>query len=576
MNAKTLKALLLAVFFLVIQNELLGQINSEPARYDVIISEIMAKPTPEVGLPAVEYVELHNRLPHPVHLQNWQLRLGNTVKKLPEIQLNSSGYVVIIAQKYLEDFSPFCDHIVTLSSLSVTDGGQSLTLSNQDGEVIHYVSFKKSWHTEVIKQEGGWSLEMIDENWPCAGSWNWNSSTDPSGGTPGRPNSIRSTLYDKTLPTITGVTMTDTITLRVHLAKTVSGDFSESASLFRTEPTLSIASLREVPPEFSALDVQFSEPLNSNISYRLFLSGELSDCGGNRHHVEDEALFGVSVPPEYNDLVINEILTNPLDGENADYVEIFNRSDRIIDLKDVKIGYGGDTLPQKAVTAVSKGWQLLPDEYAVLCRQRDVTLQQYICKDEKRLIQCDSLPDFAISQGVIHLTDKSLRPIDRLAYNEKMHYSKLLTTKGVALERLYTERPTQDESNWRSAAESAGYGTPGYRNSQAGCEENDAEFAIVPEVFSPDNDGFEDFTEVICRFTEEENRVNVVVYNNWGHPIKHLANNILCGSEAYFRWDGEDDKSSPAPAGMYAIQIESWNLRTQKTLRKRKVVSIYR
>ena len=576
MNAKTLKALLLAVFFLMIQKGLLGQADSEPGRYDIIISEIMAKPAPEVGLPAAEYIELHNRLPHPVHLQNWQLKLGNTVKKLPEIPLDSSGYVVIIAQKYQEEFAPFCDHLVTLSSLSVTDGGQSLTLTNQNGEVIHFVSFKKSWHTEVIKQEGGWSLEMIDEEWPCAGSWNWDSSTDPSGGTPGRPNSIRSTLYDNTLPTITGVTMTDSLTLRVHLAKTVSGDFSESASLFRTEPALSITGIREAPPEFSALDVQFSEPPNPNIRYRLFLSGELSDCGGNSYPMEDEAPFGISVPPEHNDLIINEILTNPLDGENADYVEIYNRSNRIIDLKDVKIGYGGDTLPQKAVTTVSNGWQLHPNEYAVLCRQRDVTLQQYICKDKKRLIQCDSLPDFAISQGVIHLTDKSLRSIDRLAYSEKMHYSKLLTTKGVALERLHADRPTQDESNWRSAAESAGYGTPGYRNSQTGCEENNADFAVVPEVFSPDNDGFEDFAEVICRFTEEENRVNIVVYNSRGYPVKHLANNVLCGSEAFFRWDGEDDKGNLAPAGMYAVQIESWNLRTEKTLRKRMVVSIYR
>ena len=576
MNVKTLKALLLLGFFLVIKQGLLGQINSEPGRYDIIISEIMAKPTPEIGLPAVEYIELHNRLPHPVLLQNWQLKLGNTIKKLPNIPLDSSDYVVIIAQKYQEEFAPFCDHLVTLSSLSVNDGGQSLTLSNQDGEVIHYVSYKKSWHTEVIKQEGGWSLEMIDENWSCAGSWNWDSSTDPSGGTPGRPNSIRSTLYDNSSPTITSVTMFDSITLRVHLAKTVSCDFSESASFFHTEPALGIVGIREVPPEFSALDVQFSEPPTPSIRYRLFLSGKLSDCGGNIYYIEDEASFGISTQPEYNNLVINEILTNPLNGENADYVEIYNRSDRIIDLKDVKIGYGGDLLPQKAVTAVSKGWQLMPNEYAVLCRQRDVTLQQYICKDENRLIQCDSLPDFAISQGIIHLTDKSLRFIDRLAYNENMHYSKLLTTKGVALERLHADRPTQNKNNWRSAAESAGYGTPGYRNSQAGCEENSAEFAVIPEVFSPDNDGFEDFTEVICRFTEEENRVNVVIYNNRGNPVKHLVNNILCGSEAFFRWDGEDDKGNPAPTGMYAVQIESWNLRTEKTLRKRMVVSIYR
>ena len=576
MNAKTLKALLLAVFFLVIQNELLGQTNSEPARYDVIINEIMAKPTPEVGLPAVEYVELHNRLPHPVHLQNWRLKLGNTVKNLPDITLDSCGYVVIIAQKYQEDFAPFCDHFVTLSSLAITDGGQSLTLYDHHSEVIHYVNFKKSWHTETIKQEGGWSLEIIDDNWPCAGSWNWDSSTDPSGGTPGRPNSIRSTLNDNTLPIITGVTLIDSATLRAHFAKTIDQSITKDISLFQVLPYLKILRISEVAPEFSSIDIAFSEPVNPEIRYRLILNGTLVDCGGNSYLMREEVPFGIAHLPTENDLVINEILTNPADGENADYLEIYNRSDHIIDLKEVKVGYGGDTMPQKAVTAVSKGHQLQPKEHVALCRQREVTLLQYICKDERRLIACDSLPDFAISQGVIHLTDRSLRPIDRLEYNEKMHYSKLLTTKGVALERLYVDRPTQDESNWRSAAESAGYGTPGYRNSQVGCAESDAEFAIVPEVFSPDNDGFEDYTEILSQFAEDENRVTIVVYNSRGHPVKQLANNVLCGNEARFRWDGDDDNGNPAPAGMYVVQMESWNLRSQKTFRKRKVVSIFR
>ena len=157
-----------------------------------------------------------------------------------------------------------------------------------------------------------------------------------------------------------------------------------------------------------------------------------------------------------------------------------------------------------------------------------------------------------------------------------MHYPKLLTTKGVSLERLYPDMPTQDENNWRSAAESAGFGTPGYENSQAGNALEDNEFEIAPEVFSPDNDGYEDYTEVLCTFTEEENRVSIVIFNNRGHPVKHLTNNMLCGTSARFRWDGLDDRNQSAPAGMYVVQIECWNLRTQKTIRKRKVVSIYR
>ena len=576
MMKKTLKALWLAAFILLAQNKILSQSYSEPIRYDILVSEIMAKPTPEVGLPAVEYIELHNRLPHPVNLHNWRMKLGNTVKNLPDIHLDSCGYAVLIAQKYQENFTPFCEHIYTLSSLAITDGGQKVTLYNQHDEVIHYVNFNRTWHTETIKQEGGWSLEMIDEGWPCAGKENWNSSTDPLGGTPGKPNSIRNTLSNNIPQSVSGVTLMDSMTLRVHFTKTLSSEVIEDNGLFHTKPAINILNLKEVPPDFSSLDIRFESPVPPNTLYTLYLSGTVSDCGGNRYLMNDEIPFGRNDPPSYFDLIINEILTNPFDDENADYLEIYNRSSHIIDLKDVKIGYGGDTLPQKAVIAASKGWQLLPKTYVALCKQKEVTLQQYVCKDETRLLECDSLPDFAIGKGVIHLTDKSLQSIDRLSYTEEMHYTKLLSTKGVSLERLYADQPTQDENNWRSAAESAGFGTPGYENSQAGNILDYNEFEIIPEVFSPDNDGFEDYTEVVCSFTEEENRVSVVIYDNHGYPVKHLANNVLCGTTARFRWDGEDDKNQSAPAGMYVAQMESWNLRSHKTIRKRKVVSIYR
>lgn len=576
MVKKTLKALLLCICILIGPTFLLGKTVSEPSRYDIVISEIMAKPAPTIGLPAVEYIELHNRLPHPCTLRGWKLKLGNTVKTLPDIAVDSCGYAVLIAQKYLEDFAPFCESIYTLSSLAITDGGQSLTLLNPSDEVIHYVSFRPSWHSEKIKQEGGWSLEMIDDGWPCAGSWNWNSSINPSGGTPGLPNSIRNVLYNNEIPVFSGVTLLDSVTLRVHFSKTLSKFHTENVPSFRTEPFLNILEISEVPPEFNAFDLHFGEVVQPFVNYRLRFSGGVSDCGGNNYRIEENIAFGIAFSPTSNDLVINEILTNPRDDESADYLEFYNRSDHIVDLKDIKVGYGGDTLPQKAIVAFSKGWQLQPKSYVALCKNRALTLQQYICKDESRLLECDSLPDFAIGNGTVHITDRSLTPIDRLEYSEEWHYSKLLTTKGVSLERLHIDAPTQDENNWRSAAESAGYGTPGYENSQIGTSKEAADFEVVPEVISPDNDGFEDFTEIVCKFEEGECRVSIIVFNNRGHPVKHLVNNVLCSATARFRWDGDDDNNQPAPAGMYVVIIEYWNQRTQKTCRKRKVVSIYR
>lgn len=552
-----------------------------PARYDIVISEIMADPSPTIGLPTAEYVELHNRLPASCRLEGWKLKIGNTTKALPVMDLDSGGYAIIIASKYLEDFIEYTPHVYTISSLSLADAGQTLILYDADDQVIHTVSYRQKWHTEPIKQEGGWSLEMLDETLPCWGEENWNSSTSPLGGTPGLPNAARTTLADNESPEIERITMLDSVTLRLFFTEPVSLS-DENPSPFTLDRSPSspqslilpiITSVSEVPHAFSALDLKLSSPLIQGQVYTVRMTGDLSDCAGNRMRVGSSIECGCPSAPEQGDLVINEVLSHPFDDTDADFIELFNKSSKIIDLKDVKIGSGGDTIPLKAVLASSGGMQLFPNRYCALCKNKKLTQQQYVCPEPLNLLQCDSLPGYNNGEGVVFLTDISLQTIDRLQYTEDMHYPKLQTTEGVSLERLSPTLPTQNPDNWHSAAATVGFATPGYANSHVISDTEQTETIITPEVISPNNDGFEDFAEINLRFPDLDNRLTISICNARGQLVKHLANNVLCGNEAQFHWEGLDDQNQLLPSGMYMVIIQYWNL-SGSSGRIRKVVSI--
>lgn len=532
-------------------------------RNDVLINEIMADPTPVIGLPPAEYIELYNRTEGELLLENWKLQLGKTRKTLPDILLPSHGFAVIAAAADTPLLQAFCDTVYALSSLSITDGGQELILYNHYDEVIHLVKFSDSWHRKAIKKEGGWSLEMIDAGNPCGGEENWDSSCDAKGGTPGQPNSIAAENPDLEPPAIIAATVMDSNCLRLLFSETVL--MNPLQVEFSLDHNLSITSIQHVLPYQNAVDLYFDRAIQTGIIYQLTLGTGVCDCAGLTAWEGQSIQFGLDIQPYYKDLIINEILSDPPNSEDADYVEIYNRSNKIIDLKNVKIGGGGDALPDKAATAVSEGYQLFPGQMIALCKNRKLTETRYLPLYPEKLLQCDSLPAFANAQGVVHLTDLSLRTLDRLSYSDDMHYSMLSSTDGVALERVHYGGETQDNDNWKSAAANVNYGTPGYVNSQyAEWLSNENVLHIEPEIFSPDNDGMEDFAEIYCRFSDLENRVTVSVYDRQGMLVKNLVNNELCGNEARYLWDGTDANGRKMPPALYVVRLSYWNLSGKK------------
>ncbi|MEG1555601.1 MAG: lamin tail domain-containing protein [Bacteroidales bacterium] len=539
-------------------------------RHDVVISEIMADPSPPIQLPPIEYIELHNRLNFKIRLSGWTVKLGNSVKSLSDLELEAKGYAVLIPVMSMNDFAEIGSCFYPVSSLGITDAGQQIVLSNQNKEIIHTVNFKQNWHRNKIKQEGGWALEMIDDGNPCGESNNWDSSVSHTGGTPGQTNSITKENQDVIVPEIERVTQLDSNAIQLFFTETVMMNCDHHTTLFKIDRNLQIDTVKEVPPNYRSCVITFTEKLRENTIYTLSVLDTICDCVGNLVRKWSSICFGVSRSPVYGDLVINEILTNPPHSEDADFIEIYNKSDKIIDLKEVKIGAGGDQFPDRAVIAQPQGYQLFPKMYAVLCKNPMLTRASYFSLNPEKLLLCDSLPAYANGSGIVHLTDLALSTIDKLIYDESMHYAMLNTLDGVSLERIRFVCKTQDPNHWKSAAASVGFATPGYQNSQyIGEIIKDEQLTLHPEVFSPNNDGFDDFVEIYCKFYETENRITLTVFDRFGNLVKIVANNQLCGIEEHFIWDGINDNGMLTSPNLYIVKLQYWNLTgKKKTIKK--------
>jgi len=160
-----------------------------------------------------------------------------------------------------------------------------------------------------------------------------------------------------------------------------------------------------------------------------------------------------------------------------------------------------------------------------------------------------------------------------LHYYESWHFPLLNTFDGISLERISFYQPTQMESNWHSAAETAGFATPGYQNSQFVANENDgSEVKIVPEIFSPDEDGRDDVMSLYYTFGEPGFVANANVYDARGRLIRKMAENVLLGTSGSLLWDGLSDDHEKARTGIYVIYLEVFNANGEVKKYKRSCV----
>lgn len=527
-----------------------------PDLYDLVINEMMVDESPTVMLPPTEYIEIYNRKNFPINLKGFQLSVNSTNVQLPEAIIYPDSFIVIVNEVWVQEFQDIS--IIGLStwpSLTNTEG--TITLRDRKGKLLHSLSYTDNWYRHPSKKDGGWSLEQIDVTKPCLGKLNWIASQNIKGGTPGRINSVNSTITDTVSPYVFGIGVPHPDTILVYFREAVLPS-SIVSQYFKIEPNIGIpASANLVEPDLTTLSLKINSSLMPNQIYSLIIEGNILDCSNN-HVATDTFQLGLPTLVQFNDVIINEVLFDPpLDG--VDYVELFNRSESVIDLKNIFIGTGDTTtgFVNNTKSIFPNSLVFVPGDYRLISIDMDKVLENYTTKNIKSFIEIKSLPSYPNTSGTVTLSDISLQVIDWLNYSDTWHYPLLNSKDGVSLERLNPNAPTHDKSNWHSAAQTVGFGTPGYKNSQTmNISAISDQFKITPEVFSPDQDGWDDVLTIQYNLSQPGFVATLKIFDANGRYVQTIANNELLGTDGYFIWDGINADGSKARIGIHFIWVE--------------------
>lgn len=530
--------------------------------FDVVINEVMADPDPPVGLPNQEYFELHNTTPYDYHLLNWTITVGTTTRALPDVSLPADSFIVLTSTTAAPYFLGLNVAGVT-SFPSLTNTGATITLRTNTGLELHTISYTDDWYQDAVKKNGGWSLEQIDPANPCAGISNWKASVSGSGGTPGYRNSINGNNPDNTAPHVYYAYPITADSIRITFSEAMDSVSMMDLTRYVVDHSIGMpVAVKPIGPEFSKCDLKLATAISPGITYNVSVNTLVNDCAGNGTDAQNNASFALPEAIAPNDIVINEVLFDPLDG-GTDFVEIYNRSQKVLDLKSVVLCSKdtiGNVLTEINVIA-PEGFLLFPGQYLVLSEGSAIIQQQYPnSTDISRCFEMPNIPAMNVDGDIVVLADTGFTIIDQLMYHSSWHFPLLQNTKGVSLERIDFDRTTQDATNWHSAAETAGYATPTQKNSEYyPGQGDDGAVSITEQVFSPDGDGYNDVLNINYNFPDPGYVVNITIYDSRGRLVRTLIHGELIGTEpGTFSWDGTMDDRTKARVGAYVVYFEAF------------------
>jgi hypothetical protein len=327
---------------------------------------------------------------------------------------------------------------------------------------------------------------------------------------------------------------------------------------------------------FAGDSVQISEPLPQ------LASGEMSVLvvAGNWNDERlknNQASITIKIGYEPRSLIINEIMYDPLDGQN-EWFELYNRGSQPVDLAHWTFNDRATSSGVNSFVISNSAMTVLPGGFAVVAAESSMCnifpdLRSPHPNISLSILNRSSGFSFNKEGDAIVLKDLTGQTIDSVAYLPCWHHPDVVDTRGRSLERINPNVETNDPRNWSTCTNVVG-GTPGKINSVMTISPaSNSAITISPNPFSPDGDGFEDYCIIHYNLPMPASTLNVKIYDIKGRCIRTLANCEFIGAKGEIIWDGFDESRQRARIGVYVVYLEATD-RSSGRVERAKAVAV--
>jgi hypothetical protein len=357
---------------------------------------------------------------------------------------------------------------------------------------------------------------------------------------------------DETPPALTSAVAESATTVRVAFSEPVEPGSASAPGAYIVDGGIGVASAVTLEPGtggIRAAVLTLGQPLAERTLYMLTASG-LADLAGNASPSATAPLFfGDADVPQRGQLVLTEILYDPADGSDGEYIEVHNTTtDRLFDLRTVTLD-DGDAADARALA--SRIALVPPGAYVAVVRQAEAFATRF-----------PGVP-FVVGGSVISLSNSGeavvLRAdgavVDSVAYAPDWHRVELDDAGGVSLERRDPAGVSTAPSNWSSSLDTRG-GTPSAANSVSlapGPTPRTGGLDLT-SPFRPD-DG--QAAQIGYTLRADAALVRARVFDGGGRLVREIEDGRLSGPSGTLVWDGRGASGERLRAGIYVVLVEA-------------------